>query len=151
MTFLLCDPDWYAHNPDVQNERDGNTHIYTYYTTKSINFNSIVLLVYTLMRRSTLYYTLYYTILYTILYYTVLYYAILYTILYTILYCTILWLVSTHCVLQFLHNSEQVKELLMATDDHGRMPLSMAARSGDKVSFEAFLVELRKELDEDEV
>ncbi|CAN0128721.1 unnamed protein product [Ascophyllum nodosum] len=48
-------------------------------------------------------------------------------------------------------SSQKVKELLMATDDHGRMPLSMAARSGDKVSFEAFLVELRKELDEDEL
>ena len=26
MTFLLCDPSWYVHKPDVQNKRDDNTH-----------------------------------------------------------------------------------------------------------------------------
>ena len=27
VTFLLCDPGWYVHKPDVQNKRDDNTHI----------------------------------------------------------------------------------------------------------------------------
>ena len=26
MTFLLCDPGWYVHKPDVQNKWDDNTH-----------------------------------------------------------------------------------------------------------------------------
>ena len=26
VTFLLCDPGWYVHKPDVQNEWDDNTH-----------------------------------------------------------------------------------------------------------------------------
>ena len=31
VTFLLCDPGWYNHKPDVQNKWDDNihTHIYT--------------------------------------------------------------------------------------------------------------------------
>ena len=27
-TFLLCDPGWYVHKPDMQNKRDDNTHAY---------------------------------------------------------------------------------------------------------------------------
>ena len=26
MTFLLCDPGWYVHKPDVQNKWNSNTH-----------------------------------------------------------------------------------------------------------------------------
>ena len=28
MTFLLCDPGWYVHKPDVQNKWEENTHTY---------------------------------------------------------------------------------------------------------------------------
>ena len=30
MTFLMCDPGWYVHNPDVQIGRDENRHTYTH-------------------------------------------------------------------------------------------------------------------------
>ena len=29
VTFLLCDPGWYVHKPDVQNKWDDNTHTHT--------------------------------------------------------------------------------------------------------------------------
>ena len=29
MTFSVCDPGRYVHNPDVQNKRDDNTHTQT--------------------------------------------------------------------------------------------------------------------------
>ena len=29
VTFLLCDPGWYVHNPDVQNKWDDNTRTNT--------------------------------------------------------------------------------------------------------------------------
>ena len=32
MTFLLCDPGWYVHKPDVQNKWDVNTHTHTHKT-----------------------------------------------------------------------------------------------------------------------
>ena len=30
VAFLLCDPGWYVHKPDVQNKWDDNTHTHTY-------------------------------------------------------------------------------------------------------------------------
>ena len=30
MTFLLCDPGWYVHKPDVQNRWADNTHTHTH-------------------------------------------------------------------------------------------------------------------------
>ena len=30
MTFVLCDPGYYVHKPDVQNKWDGNTHTHTH-------------------------------------------------------------------------------------------------------------------------
>ena len=29
MSFLLCDPGWYVHKPDVQNKWDDNTHTHS--------------------------------------------------------------------------------------------------------------------------
>ena len=40
MTFLLCDPVWFVHKPDVQNKWDDNTHTNTHH---SMSFPSLPL------------------------------------------------------------------------------------------------------------
>ena len=40
MTFLLCDPGWYVHKPDVQNKWDENTHTHTFWYTVVVVYST---------------------------------------------------------------------------------------------------------------